>query len=56
MNFVPDDFVVPEKLVADDFYLRMLTIHDVIKDYDAVMASREKLKVRMKTTRSGLTV
>ncbi|MCB1529841.1 MAG: GNAT family N-acetyltransferase [Rhodospirillales bacterium] len=44
MNFVPDDFVVPEKLVADDFYLRMLTIHDVIKDYDAVMASREKLK------------
>jgi hypothetical protein len=37
--FVPDDFVVPERLETDEFRLRMLTIHDVIKDFDAVISS-----------------
>ena len=41
---VPDDFVVPENLVTETFRLRMLTIHDVVKDYDAVMTSRKYLQ------------
>lgn len=42
--FVPADFTVPEKLETEEFRLRMLTIHDVVKDYDAVMSSVEHLK------------
>ena len=41
---VPADFVVPTEHVSDDFRLRMLTIHDVVKDYDAVMTSRETIQ------------
>lgn len=37
---VPKEFVVPQRLEGEGFHLRMLTIHDVVKDYDAVMASR----------------
>ena len=37
--FVPKDFVVPKTLETDEFRLRMLTVHDVVKDYDAVMSS-----------------
>ena len=43
MAFVPPDFVVPELLETDRFRVRPLTIHDVVKDYDAVMTSRESL-------------
>ena len=39
--FVPKDFVVPRTLETDEFRLRMLTVNDVIKDYDAVMSSAE---------------
>lgn len=39
--FVPQDFVVPSGLRTADFCLRMLTVHDVVKDYDAVMSSVE---------------
>jgi len=39
--FVPPDFVVPETLATDEFRLRMLTVHDVVKDFDAVMTSVE---------------
>jgi RimJ/RimL family protein N-acetyltransferase len=42
--FVPVDFVVPEKLETDRFRLRMLTINDVVKDYDAVMTSVDHLQ------------
>ena len=42
--FVPDDFVVPRVLETPEFRLRMLTVHDVVKDYDAVMSSVEHLK------------
>jgi hypothetical protein len=38
-GFVPADFAVPARLDADGLRLRMLTIHDVVKDYDAVMSS-----------------
>ncbi len=43
-SFVPPDFAVPAGLETSDFRLRMLTIHDVVKDYDAVMTSREHLR------------
>jgi hypothetical protein len=42
--FVPDEFAVPEKLETREFRLRMLTVNDVVKDYDAVMTSIEHLK------------
>ena len=41
LPFVPADFVVPEKLETDEFRLRMLTVNDVVKDYDAVISSTE---------------
>jgi len=43
MSFLPDDFVVPEVVETDLFRLRPITIHDVVKDYDAVMSSRDHL-------------
>jgi len=36
---VPPGFVVPATLEHPRFRLRMLTIHDLVKDYDAVMSS-----------------
>ncbi len=39
MRFVPADFKVPETLETAEFRLRMLTVNDVVKDYDAVMSS-----------------
>ncbi len=42
--FVPERFSVPEELQTDKFRLRMLTVNDVIKDYDAVMTSIDHLK------------
>jgi hypothetical protein len=41
--FVPTDFRVPDKLETQEFRLRMLTVNDVVKDYDAVMSSVEHL-------------
>ena len=41
---VPTDFSVPARLVTPQFTLRMLTIHDLVKDYDAVMSSVEHLR------------
>ena len=41
--FVDRSFEVPEILETDDFRLRMLTVNDVIKDYDAVMSSVDHL-------------
>jgi hypothetical protein len=43
-SFVPPDFVVPAEMETSDFRLRMLTLHDVVKDYEAVMTSREHLR------------
>jgi hypothetical protein len=43
MRFLPPEFEVPELLETDRFRIRPLTIHDVVKDYDAVMTSREHL-------------
>jgi hypothetical protein len=43
-HFVPPEFEVPEKLETTEFRLRMLTVNDVVKDFDAVMTSAEHLK------------
>ncbi|MGD2031228.1 MAG: GNAT family N-acetyltransferase [Gammaproteobacteria bacterium] len=42
--FVPKGFKVPEKLETDEFRLRMLTVNDVVKDFDAVTTSVEHLR------------
>lgn len=42
--FVPEDFDVPEQLETDKFRIRVLTVNDVVKDYDAVMSSLEHLQ------------
>lgn len=42
--FVPPHFEIPEFLKTDKFRLRMLTINDVVKDYDAVMTSVDHLQ------------
>ena len=41
--FVPEQFEVPAILESDRFRLRMLSIDDVDKDYEAVMSSAEHL-------------
>lgn len=43
-KFIPTDFEVPEVLETDRFRLRMLTVNDVVKDFDAVMTSIEHLQ------------
>ena len=42
--FVPAEFEVPTTLETKEFRLRMLTVNDVVKDYDAVMTSVDHLK------------
>ena len=42
--FVPSDFSVPDTLETSHFRVRMLTVNDVVKDYDAVMTSIEHLQ------------
>ena len=42
--FVPRDFQVQEKLETERFGLRMLSVNDVVKDFDAVMTSVEHLR------------
>jgi hypothetical protein len=44
---VPGGFVPPERLEGDGFTLRMLTIHDLVKDFDAVITSSDELVGRM---------
>ena len=43
-TLVDEDFEVPQGLLNEKFRLRMLTIHDLVKDYEAVMSSAEHLK------------
>ncbi len=40
---VPPDFQVPERLAGNGYHLRMLSIDDVDKDFEAVMESRDRL-------------
>jgi hypothetical protein len=43
-RLVPADFSVPEVKEFESFRLRILTVHDVVKDYAAVMSSVEHLQ------------
>ena len=43
-RLVPDDFDVPATLEHPRFLLRMLTVNDLVRDYDAVMSSVDHLR------------
>lgn len=43
MAFLPADFVVPALVAGPDFRIRPVTVHDVVRVYDAVMSSRPRL-------------
>jgi hypothetical protein len=51
---VPENFTVPLALHTAEFTLRPLTIHDVIRDYDAVMTSAAHLRGLMEPDRPRL--
>ena len=42
--FIPDEFEVPKVLETEHFRLRMLSVDDVEKDYEAVIESRKLLR------------
>ena len=42
--FVPKDFKIPDTLENQHLRIRMLTVNDVVKDYDAVMTSIDHLQ------------
>ena len=44
MKSIPANFSVPIKLETSKLRLRMLTVNDVVKDYDAVMSSTDHLQ------------
>lgn len=44
MAFLPHDFVVPTLVETERFRIRPITVHDVVKDYDAVITSVEHLR------------
>ena len=56
--FVPKDFQVPAQLETAEFRLRMLTVHDVVKDFDAVITSVDHLRTIWPTGKwpEGLTL
>ena len=43
-QIVSNEFKVPETLLTKEFVLKPLTVHHLIKDFDAVMSSVEHLK------------
>ena len=43
--FVAEHFVVPQQLETAKFRLRMLTVNDVVKDFDAVISSDDYLQI-----------
>ena len=49
-SFVPKDFKVPDTLENEHFRIRMLSVNDVVKDYDAVMSSIEHLQKMFPTS------
>lgn len=46
-RLVPRDFIVPTLVETDRFRIRPLTIHDVVKDDDAVMTSQQHLRATL---------
>ena len=43
-RFTPDSVSIPVGIETEDFRIRILTINDLVKDYDAVMSSIDHLK------------
>jgi hypothetical protein len=43
-RFAPDSVIIPWGIETKDFKIRILTINDVVKDYDAVMSSIDHLR------------
>ena len=43
-QFVPSSVPIPSGIQTKDFKIRILTINDLVKDYDAVMSSLDHLK------------
>ena len=43
-KFKPDSVTIPSGIETKDFRVRILTVNDVVKDYDAVMSSIDHLK------------
>jgi hypothetical protein len=41
--FLPPEFVVPTLVAGTDFRIRPVTVHDVVRVYDAVVTSRTRL-------------
>ena len=41
LNFVPSEFSIPEKMETEEYRLRMLSIDDVEKDFEAVTSSAD---------------
>jgi hypothetical protein len=44
--FLPEDFVVPTLVAGPRFRIRPITVHDVVKDYGAVLGSLGRLEGR----------
>ena len=42
-QFIPKEFVVPSELSTANFRLRMLSVNDVEKDFEAVTSSASRL-------------
>ena len=42
--FIPPDFSIPSGISTPEFRLRMLTVHDLVKDFDAVITSADRLR------------
>ena len=58
-GFVPPDFDIPEGFEVDGIRARMLSVHDVVRDFDAVSSSAHFLKDMFPTWRgwpTGLTI
>lgn len=56
---IPPDVTPPARFDGAGFHLRMLTVHDVVKDFDAVMSASVHLKGAMSegsTWPDGLTL
>ena len=44
VSWLDKDFEIPLQMQAADYRLRMLTVNDLVKDYDAVMSSQLELQ------------
>ncbi len=43
-KFAPDPVVIPPGIETEDLRIRILTVNDVVRDYDAVMSSIDHLR------------